>query len=211
MIKRLVAVSALAAAPAAFALEPATVDAYYVPYSKLKVELPGGYDHYDEATGVGAKAFLPLGESRRFVVTGEYQYDRYDDGFLSDTSVKQGRVGGGMQFPIAGSDRWAAGVYGEYIHASVDPDISADGYGAHGRLSANFSDKFTTYAQAGYVSLSDSGRDYDGGEYLFGVSYQLYPRVGLFADVRYSDLSGGGDHTLDLTDVRTGVRYYFNG
>jgi len=205
---------AVALAPmamSAHAMEDASIDGYYVPYSQLKLEAPSGYsatyDEDDNGDGFGAKMFVPLGPQKRFIVTGEYESTSFDD---FDSNVDEWRLGGGMQFPLDQNDVLSVAVLGEYVNFSID-DVDMDGYGVHARLGAKASPRLSFYVQGGYVDVSGDNLEFDGPEYLVGAAFQLMPNLGVFADYRYTDLEEDSGVKLTYDSVRTGIRYSFGG
>lgn len=189
----------------AFAVEPGHGNLYYIPSANLDVEVPGLGDFDDDGDGFGGNLFLPFGVTKNIVLTGEYQTSSYDE---FDFDYDQYRVGLGWQ---GAAQTLSFGVFGEYIGAQLD-DEDADGFGIQGRLSAPVSDKARLYGQIGYLMLEDDFEELEGFEYLFGGSFDLTPRFGLFADLRTTALEGSDSEIeYEFQDFRIGGRFVFDG
>lgn len=197
------AAAALLLAPlGAHALEPGSIDAYYIPNTNLDLSVPGSGGYDDDGDGFGIKGLLPLGALPNLAFTGEYESSSYDNGVDLDSY----RLGAGWLF---GEQVLTGGVFGEYVNYSLD-DADVDGYGVHARLSGQAAERLNFYVQAGYLDLSgDDGLDIDGPEYLIGAAYQFTPQLGAFVDFRSTQLEDDNGIELDNNEVRTGLRYWF--
>ncbi|WP_428311086.1 outer membrane protein [Hydrocarboniphaga sp.] len=200
--KKLLLLAALAVPTTVFANEGAHVDGYYIPTSKLDVDLGGGVSGDDDGDGFGVKGIVPFGRAQNFFLEGEYQSSSYDD---FDVDLDQLRLGGGWQIPL---QTGTLAIYGEYVDLQID-DVDADlsGFGVHARLAFPIARNVQIYGQGGYLSLDDHGT-YDGFEFLVGASLDITPNIGAFVDYRHTDLSGDVDYTLG--DLRVGVRVLFD-
>lgn len=200
--KKLLLLAALVLPTSAFANEGGHVDGYYIPSSKLDVDIGGGLSDDDDGDGFGVKGFVPFGRSQNFFLEGEYQQTSYDD---FDVDLDQLRLGAGWQIPLSTG---TLGIYGEYVDIKIDDvDVDADGFGVHGRLAFPVADGVQIYGQVGYLSLDDHG-SYDGLEFLVGASVDFSRNVGAFIDYRHTELDGDVDY--ELGDVRVGIRVLFN-
>ncbi len=202
--KKLLALAALLVLPsAAFANEQGHIDGYYIPSATIEID-DGGPDI--DGDGFGVKGMIPLGMTRSFFLTGEYQSNSYDD---PDIDLDQLRLGGGWQTPLATG---SLGVYGEYINIDLDGS-EADGFGVHGRLSFPVAPMVNIYGQVGYVQVEDDDNaEFGGMEFLVGASVDFTPNIGAFIDFRQTNLDADDDSfaaDMTLQDVRLGVRVLF--
>lgn len=207
----LLSVAMLTAASAAHATEPGALDLYYLPYSGFDVDVPNtgvSSDFNDSGTGVGAKAFVPLGDMsqntlmKNIVLTGAYQNVELDD---TETDLHELRAGAGYQADLGGM---TAGAFAEYVKISPEND-DAEGVGAHARLFMPIGQRFKVYGEAGYLWLGGGSLDIDGPEFLVGASYDINPMAGGFIDYRYIQLEDDNNVDYTLDDIRVGVRFRF--
>ena len=219
--------AALCAAPLAAAQAAADLDLYYTPYTQIKLKGSSGDDlDFDDGDGWGAKG--KFGLTDYLFLSGEYEKYKYDDITVNDTPlfpnladhvderVEQYRAGLGFNFVTT-----PFYVLGEYIgidsKTRVDNGSSAtesdkdkdEGWGAHlGAKGKVLNDHVTLNAEVGYVDVGDS----DGLEVLAGAAYNISRHVGVFADYRYTSLTGGGgndDVDTRLGEARVGARLSF--
>jgi hypothetical protein len=202
MFKKLALISAAAAFAvpmAVSAAQPISLDGYYVNETD-NPEGPGSSD----GDGFGARVMVP------FQGSGVRVHAEYQTADLDGSDLDQLRIG--ASWMTEGNARF--GVVGEYISLSAEDGPDPDGFGIHGRGEFSVSEQIMLYGQIGYVSLSDSGFDLDGVEYLAGGVFNINPMWGVFVDYRYSDVEvdpDGGFPKFDepLEDIRAGVRINF--
>jgi hypothetical protein len=210
MIRKLVLAVALATtALPVFAAAEGFVDAYYIPYSRIKAV---GADASVDGDGFGAHVHFPLAEV--FVITGEFQRHSYDEVQVGpatgeiDFTDNQLRVGFGAQ---STPDVLRGTVYADYIRLMPEDGEDSDGFGLHARVSANLLKPLNLFAEIGYVRVEEEGETFDGPEFLVGGAWKFTELIGAFADYRISRFDGNGDSEggARFYDVRTGVRLHF--
>lgn len=204
MFKKLALISAAAAFAvpmAASAAQPVSLDVYYIADSTLDPEGSGS----DDGDGWGGRLMVPF-EGSGVGIHAEYQTSTLDD---SDIDIDQMRLGASLM--TQGNARF--GVVGEYAKLKLDiPGLGsgdADGYGIHGRGEINVNEQFLLYGQIGYLSVSDSGDDLDGVEYLVGGVFNITPMFGVGVDYRVSDLEDDANDSIKFEDLRVGGRINF--
>lgn len=226
-VRKTLLAAALLAAPLPAALAGSSLDLYYVGITELEVDNTAGGDFsFDDGDGYGAKGRFKLTDE--LFLAGEYQNVEYDElSFDSGTpSVSSDDVGLEREL-----ETWRAGLgyqfaetpfylKGEYIgleselsttgdegdEDEVGGDIDEDGFGAHLGATGQPMEKLSLTAQIGYLDIGDV----DGLEYLIGAALHFTDRFGIFADYRYTSLSGDGDdYELNLSDARVGLRLMF--
>lgn len=175
------------------------LDLFAIPYAFTEGENPRAVDAADrEATDRG----LGLGVRSIGVLTNwlgasfEYQHVELDE---TDGSLKQLRAGLGY-----------IGSYGGLFVEYTDFDTlgtSNDGVGFHARTSYNASRDMNLYVDLGYLMLSNDFQDVEGLEFTIGGDFRLTDQIVLFADFRYTDLTGkDNDASIGPRDTRIGVR-----
>jgi hypothetical protein len=147
---------------------------------------------------------------------GDVQYTRFDadDNAFGDgrkVDIDEMRVGGGYQLSLPVLPIASLGVYAHYINRDVD--FGAGGIGGRGeghdvgvvgRLTPL--PLFGLYARVGRIDVGGpSGYGAEGLDALGGVDFSLLPFVGLFFEVRHTQLKANGQH-FDSTAVRGGLR-----
>lgn len=179
------------------------LDGYYVPSAQVKVE-NAGPDNVDESgDGFGLKGAFELAPDVFF--TGEYENNKYDDDG-SNIELRTFRLGLGLG---AGTGT-GGGLYGrvEYISADDPNDnVNADtgGVGTIG-YALPLTPDFRIYGEAAYQKFDNL----DGPEFLVGVSLQLAPNLGFFADYRNTQLDVKDSNVqLRYDEARIGARFYF--
>ncbi len=175
------------------------VDAYYLPWTQLKVDVDGSEESGDvEGDGYGVKGLLRLTDQVAF--NGEYQRSDWD----GPSKLDSYRLGAGYYWRYFG-------VAAEYINQQIDSgdaEADADGAGIFLRTSWMGTSNLAFTGSVGYVRLSDSGESFDGFEFNVGLDFRITRNVGLFADYRSTQYDeDAGD--LELNDARVGVRLLF--
>jgi hypothetical protein len=200
-MKKLVAMVMLAAPVAAFAGSSSYIDGYYIPSANVDFSSPLSSGD-DDGDGFGVKGEFNF--ANYWLFNGQWQTTSYDD---SDADIDDLRVGFGAT--TQGPFRFAG--IAEYIRAELDDD-DADGFGIHGRGTADLGDMFQAFAQVGYVKLSDdSDEDLDGIEWTVGGAFKFHPMWAIFADYRQTNLEDDSDGELELSQFRVGARAMFAG
>lgn len=160
----------------------------------------------------GARATVGIGDNW----FGDVQYTRLDadgnafgDGRKVD--IDELRVGGGYKLSLPVLPIASLGVYAHFISREVDFGAGGGGrreghdVGVIGRLTPF--PLFGVYARVGRIDIGGpSGYGAEGLDALGGVDFSLLPFVGLFVEVRHTQLQANGQN-FDSTAVRGGLRF----
>jgi hypothetical protein len=181
--------------------------------------------------GVGGQLGLSL--TPNIFIGGSYQYNYLTESHGPGSAigvgsgpvsygerVDQGRVGGGLVFPVPGAP---VNVFGkiEYVHYDYqivhaegggasfgnDDRVNDDGVGFHAGAQTRFPG-FSVYGSVGYLQLDNSR----GPEINVGFELPVAPLTWGFIEYRYDDLHYNNAAFFDRTemdDVRAGVRMTF--
>lgn len=179
------------------------IDGYYVPWAQVEITNAGPFDANEEGDGFGVKGALEFAPD--VFITGEFQNNQYDDNG-GEAELETYRLGLGFGHG-AGT---GGGLYCrlEYINADDPNDDSADESGGVGTLgfALPLSEELRLHAEAGYQKFDDA----DGPEFLVGITLQLAPNVGLFADYRNTQLELEDTNIeIQYDEARIGARFYF--
>ncbi|NKF21516.1 hypothetical protein [Solimonas marina] len=184
--------------------QPAAVDLFYVPNSRLSVKADINGDgvtdqgHIDD-DGYGVRTLIPIGRGG-MRIGGEYQAVKYVADGLS-TDFKEYRLGGGWM----SHGRLRGGPYVEYLNLDFGHGESSGGVGVHARGEYDATAWMEVYGQGGYLHTDHHGDAANGYEYLAGLSMTYNPWFGAFAEYRGSELKNNGDHTK-FGDIRIGIK-----
>lgn len=179
------------------------IDAYYVPSAQFEIRNAGPFNAEEEGDGFGVKGAIEFAPD--VFLTGEFQDNQYDDNG-SDAELETYRLGLGFGHG-AGT---GGGLYGriEYINADDPNDDATDESGGVGTLgfALPLSPELRLHAEAGYQKFDD----FDGPEFLVGITLQLAPSVGLFADYRNTQLELQDTNIeIQYDEARVGARFFF--
>jgi len=174
------------------------LDAYYMPSSEIKADLPGLASSTGDGDGFGIRGLAA--PSPYFGLTVELQSATIED----DLDLDQ------LRFGIRGQTSIGLGLAVEYVNVDLGGD-DADGPALHARFEGSPGDSaLSLFGQVGYMSLGSDTDDFSGLEFSAGLAYRIASRISLFADYRRTALDGE-DTNLELTlsDWRLGARLHF--
>lgn len=176
------------------------LDIYMMPKSELDLEVSGFGSASDTGDGIGFKGEFGV---ENVFISGEYQTTDYD---LSGSTIEYLRLGVGAQ----SSGTVSFGGVFELVRFDLD-STSASGVGLHGRIAVRLAEQVELKAQAGYVGVTDADDvNFEGPEFSVGIALMALPNLGVFADIRKSQLEDEfGIVTMDISDVRVGARLAF--
>lgn len=165
-----------------------------------------------DAFEAGARATVGVGDN----LFGDLQYTRLDaDGNAfgdgREVDIDELRVGGGYKLSLPVLPIASLGVYAHFISRDVDFGNGAGGgrseghdVGVIGRLTPF--PLFGVYARVGRIDIGGpSGYGAEGLDALGGIDFSLLPLLGLFVEVRHTQLQANGQN-FDSTAVRGGLR-----
>jgi len=160
---------------------------------------------------VGGRATVVVGGN----VFGDVQYTRFDGesnafGDGRETEIGEIRVGGGYQLSLPVLPIASLGVYAHFISRDVDYNGGGGGsgeghdIGVIGRLTPL--PLFGVYARIGRIDVGGpDGYGAEGLDALAGVDFSLLPLVGVFFELRRTDLRAGG-RSFESNGLRGGLR-----
>ena len=159
---------------------------------------------------VGGRATVVVGGN----LFGDVQFSRFEaeDNAFGDgqkPDIDDLRIGGGALWSLPVLPIASIGVYGHFI--SRDVDFGASGGRGEGHdvgVLARLTPipLFGVYARVGRIDVGGpAGYGAEGLDALAGVDFSVLPLVGVFFELRRTELRAGG-RSLDSTGLRGGLR-----
>ena len=219
----LIAAAALTVVPLTAAQAAADLDAYWTPYAAAKAGSGSSALDFDGGDGWGVKG--KFGLTDLFFLSGEYEKNKFDDisvaggifGGNGNAELRTEQYRGGLGFRFPETPFY---TYGEYIGFESKTRINipgplgsvtrendkSEGWGGHlGAQGKVLNDKLTLMAEVGYVDIGDV----DGLEATAGGAVEIVKHLSIFADYRYTSLTGGNNPDVRLDEARLGARFSF--
>lgn len=199
MFRKVLLVLGLTVPASAFAIGPGfELHGYYADGSAQAGDASVSADF--DGDGYGLRGTFKTGFG--WFLAGAYEELSFDEGVdFTDT-----RVGGGYSFDVTP----LASVYGQVDYASLElgtggTDDTDTGVGAYLGGEVGLLKVIAVHGRAGYLSLEDS----DGAEFLVGGTIAFMPMLRGLIEYRYLSLEEG-QATLDIDEIRVGLRLSFN-